>query len=362
MKNDLLIPDAGGLYCAAGDFWIDPLRAVPRSIITHAHADHARSGASEVFTAREGLPVLTHRIGEPEDLTGLDYGQTVELGETQVTLYPAGHILGSATVRIESEHGTWGVSGDFKRAPDPTCTAFEPYPCDVWVSECTFGLPVYRWPTPEKVVSDIFDWWRGCREDDRPAVLFCYALGKAQRVLAELAAAGIDETIWLHGAMIPLTECYRSQGIAMPPTQPATEADKGEKFKGQLVLAPPSAAGSSWMRRFPKHSAGFVSGWMRIRGNRRRRGYDRGFVMSDHADWPDLVRTCADMQAERVITIHGNGETLIRHLGDQGIQAEAWNLRQTLRPQDGEAIAEDSSDDKADVTSNGNGRREADGA
>jgi len=332
MSEALLVPDAGGLYCRAGEFWIDPLRAVPRSIITHAHADHARSGAAEVFTAEPGLPVLTHRIGEPQHLTGLEYGQPIELGKTRVTLFPAGHILGSATVRIESDQGVWGVSGDFKRAPDPTCAPFQPYPCDVWVSECTFGLPVYRWPAPHEVVGEILDWWADCRAEGRPAVLFCYALGKAQRVLAELAAAGISDPVWLHGATIPLTECYRAQGIALPPTRTATEADKREKFAGQLILAPPSAAGSTWMRRFPKHSAGFVSGWMRIRGNRRRRGYDRGFVMSDHADWPDLVRTCADMQAKRIITIHGNGESLIRHLSDQGLPAEGWNLRQTLRP------------------------------
>ena len=332
MTEPLLTPDAGGLYCRAGNFWIDPLRAVPRSVITHAHADHARSGAAEVVTAKPGIPVLTHRIGEPDDLTGLDYGESIEMGDTRVTLFPAGHILGSATVRIESEHGTWGVSGDFKRAPDPTCEAFAPYPCDVWVSECTFGLPVYRWPSPSEVVADILSWWGACKAADRPAVLFCYALGKAQRVLSELAAAGVTETVWLHGAMIPLTECYRQQGIALPPTLPATEADKGEKFKGQLVLAPPSASGSPWMRRFPKHSAGFVSGWMRIRGNRRRRGYDRGFVLSDHADWPDLVQTAADMQTRKVITIHGNGESLVRHLKDQGLEAESWNLRQTLAP------------------------------
>ncbi|MEN1727631.1 MAG: ligase-associated DNA damage response exonuclease [Pseudomonadota bacterium] len=331
MPEPLLIPDAGGLYCRAGDFWIDPLRSVPRSVITHAHADHARSGAAEVITASSGVPVLTHRIGEPDDLRGLDYGQSIELGDARVTLFPAGHILGSATVRIESDQGTWGVSGDFKRAPDPTCQAFEPYPCDVWVSECTFGLPVYRWPAPAQVVSEILSWWAACRREERPAVLFCYALGKAQRVLSELAQAGVDKTIWLHGAMLPLTDCYRQQGVHLPPTRPVSEAENGEKFKGQLVLAPPSAAGSPWMRRFPKHSAGFVSGWMRIRGNRRRRGYDRGFVLSDHADWPDLIQTCSDMQASKVITIHGNGESLVRHLGDQGVQAESWNLRQTLQ-------------------------------
>lgn len=331
MNQSLLVPDAGGLYCRAGEFWIDPLKPVPRSVITHAHADHARSGAGEVFTAQSGLPVLTHRIGQPEDLTGLAYGESIELGETRITLFPAGHILGSATVRIESGQETWGVSGDFKRVPDPTCEPFEPFDCDVWLSECTFGLPVYRWQPTSEVIAEIMDWWQSCRDAGRPAVLFCYALGKAQRVLAELASARFSETVWLHGAMLPLTDCYREQGVALPPTRPVSEAEKSYRFEGNLILAPPSAAGSPWMRRFPKHSTGFCSGWMRIRGNRRRRGYDRGFVLSDHADWPGLVDTVADMRASRVISIHGNGEALTRHLQEQGLSAEAWNLRATLR-------------------------------
>ncbi|TVS12799.1 MAG: ligase-associated DNA damage response exonuclease [Wenzhouxiangella sp.] len=327
--TDVLVPDAGGLYCAAGHFWIDPLRPVSRAVITHAHADHARAGASEYFAAREGLPVLTHRVGRAGAFSAVEYGQPFELGETRITLFPAGHILGSATVRVESEHGTWGVSGDFKRAPDPTCALFQPFACDVWLTECTFGLPVYRWPPTEQVIAEILDWWQGCIDAGRPAVLFCYALGKAQRLLAELAGRA-PRPVWLHGAMQPLTDCYREQGLDLAETCPVSEAEKGDRFAGDLILAPPSAAGSPWMRRFPKHSSGFVSGWMRIRGHRRRRGYDRGFVMSDHADWPALVDTAMDMQARRVITIHGNGEALARYLREQGLEAESCNLRASL--------------------------------
>ena len=331
-RQDLLQPDSGGLYCPLGDFWIDPLRPVPRAVITHAHADHARSGAGAYFTARDGLPVLAHRVGGGDtagNIHGVDYGQPFRLGETRVTLFPAGHILGSATVRVESALGTWGVSGDFKRAPDPTCSLFQAFDCEVWMTECTFGLPVYRWPATAQVVDEIIEWWQQCQAAGRPAVLFCYALGKAQRLLAELAGRA-PRPIWLHGAMQPLTECYREQGILMADTQTVSEAGKGYKFAGDLVLAPPSAAGSPWMRRFPRHSSGFVSGWMRIRGNRRRRGYDRGFILSDHADWPDLIQTVADMKAERVITIHGNGEALAGYLNEQGLAAESWNLRATL--------------------------------
>ncbi len=342
-RRNLLTPSAGGLYCEAGDFWIDPLRPVPRAIITHAHADHARGGSEEYHTAATNRAILAARIGAGADSEGDDsatddrpdhhghaWGEPFELGDTRVTLFPAGHILGSSWVRIESENGTWGVSGDFKRAPDPTCTAFEPAACDVWVTECTFGLPVYRWPAPSAVIDQVEAWWDECRAASRPAVLFCYALGKAQRVLAELGARRPGMRAWLHGAMRPLTEIYRAQGVRLPETRLVSEAESGERFAGELVLAPPSAAGSTWMRRFPKHSAGFVSGWMRIRGNRRRRGYDRGFVFSDHADWPALIDTVRDQQARRVITIHGNGEALAGYLGERGLDAEAWNLRASL--------------------------------
>lgn len=324
--SNLLEPSAGGLYCAAGNFWIDPLRPVPRAIITHAHADHARSGSGDYHAASDGLAVLERRVGEADRTTGHDWGEPFELGQTRVTLHPAGHILGSAWVRIESDRGAWGVSGDFKRAPDPTCTPFQPMPCDVWLTECTFGLPVYRWPETETVIEQILAWWSECRQAGQTAVLLCYALGKAQRILAELAKR-TDRTAWLHGAMLPLVDAYLEAGIPLLPTQPVSEAPKGHRFDGELVLAPPSAAGSPWMKRFPRHSTGFVSGWMRVRGNRRRRGYDRGFILSDHADWPALVRTADEIGAARVITIHGNGEALAGYLASRGPATESWNLR-----------------------------------
>lgn len=331
MPRDLLQPDAGGLYCAAGNFWIDPLKPVDRAVVTHAHADHARSGSEDYHTAVDNLPLLAARIGEDDNTQGHEWNQPFELGDTRVTLFPAGHIFGSSWVRIESEQGTWGVSGDFKRAGDPTCAPFEPAEVDVWVTECTFGLPVYRWDEPERIIDEIEEWWRACKAAARPAVLFCYALGKAQRILAELAAR-TDEAVWIHGAMRPLVDAYREAGIDMLPTRMVSEAEPGQRYGGQLVLAPPSAAGSTWMRRFPKHSAGFVSGWMRIRGNRRRRGYDRGFVMSDHADWPALIDTAREMNAQRVVTIHGNGEALAGFLNENGVPAESWDLRASLRP------------------------------
>ncbi len=329
MRHDLLTPDAGGLYCAAGDFWIDPLRPVLRAIITHAHADHARSGSGQVWAAAEGLALLGERIGQA-GLEGLDYGETLTLGDCSVSLHPAGHIRGSATVRIAHGGEVWGVSGDFKRAPDPTCSPFEVFGCDVWVSECTFGLPIYRWPPVESIVAEIIDWAESCFAQDRNAVLFCYALGKAQRLLAELAAAGFGHPVWLHGAMARLTGVYRDHGIVLPETPLVSEQSRGQALRGALVLAPPSAAGSPWMRRVEPCGTGFVSGWMQVRGNRRRRGYDRGFVLSDHADWPALVDTALATGAGRVITIHGQGEHLARHLADQGLETASWNLRAGL--------------------------------
>lgn len=258
-----------------------------------------------------------------------EYGVPFELGDTRVTLFPAGHILGSAWVRIESEQGVWGVSGDFKRAPDPTCAPFEAADCDVWLTECTFGLPVYQWPETATVIQQIESWWQRCIDQQRPAVLFCYALGKAQRIMAELTVPK-GHGIWIHGAMKPLIEAYREAGIELPEARLVSEAEKGQRYAGDLVLAPPSAAGSAWMRRFRGHSSGFVSGWMRIRGHRRRRGYDRGFILSDHADWPALIQTAADMGAQRVITIHGNGDALARYLKGRGLEAASWDLRASL--------------------------------
>lgn len=328
--SDLLVPDAGGLYCAAGDFWIDPLRPVGRAIVTHAHADHARPGSTDYHTATANLPLLAARIGEAAPHHGHEWGVPFDLGAVRVTLWPAGHIFGSSWVRIESEHGVWGVSGDFKRCPDPTTPPFQPQPVDVWLTECTFGLPVYRWPEPAVVIDELLDWWRACRAQQQTAVLFCYALGKAQRILAELAQRPDDDipgSVWLHGAMRPLVEAYQAAGVSLRPAVPVSEAPAGERFAGDLVLAPPSAAGSPWMRRFRDHSTGFVSGWMQVRGHRRRRGYDRGFVMSDHADWTALLRTVDELGARRVITIHGDGEALAGVLRERGVDAESWILR-----------------------------------
>ena len=309
-----------GLYCPAGDFHVDPWKRVPRAVITHGHGDHARPGMGHYWTQADGLPILRKRLGRYVPLDGVAYGEPLPFGSVRVTLHPAGHILGSAQVRIEHEGRVWVVSGDFKRDRDPTCAPFEVVPCDTFVTEATFAYPVYRWPDAAEVAREVHGWWRACAEAGRPAVLFCYALGKAQRLLAELAAY-TDEEVLLHGAMVDLVRIYRDAGVAMLPTRPVTELGRGADFAGRLVLAPPSAGGSKWMRRFKGASTGFASGWMQIRGNRRRRGYDRGFVLSDHADWPSLVRTIEECGARRVLATHGNTDVLVRYLREHGVEA-----------------------------------------
>lgn len=320
--RDLIELRPEGLYCAAGGFHIDPWQPVPLALITHAHGDHARWGSQRYLGTTEARPLLRARLGADAHIDWMDYGAELVLGETTVSFHPAGHILGSAQVRVRHASGeTWVVTGDYKRDPDPTCTPFEVVPCDVLITEATFALPVYRWRPASEVAGEVLAWWDECIARERPAVLFCYALGKAQRLLAELAAL-TDRTVYLHGAMLELVQCYRDAGVAMLPTEAVSEQAKGRAFAGQLILAPPSAAGAPWMRRFRDASTGFASGWMRIRGNRRRRGYDRGFVLSDHADWNGLVRTVRESGAQRVLATHGSTESLVRYLVEQGIAAE----------------------------------------
>lgn len=316
----LIEPTDRGLYCAAGDFHIDPWRPVQRAVITHAHADHARGGSERYYAAQAAVPVLQKRLGPVQDFRPLDYGEPIDFGGVRVSLHPAGHILGSAQVRVERAGEVWVASGDYKRDPDPTCEPFEAVACDTFITEATFALPVYRWRSPGSVAAEILDWWRENAEAGRASVLFTYALGKAQRVLAELLPH-TGRTVYLHGAVVPLTELYREAGVAMLPTEPVSEQPRKADFAGELVIAPPSAAGSPWMRRFRSAGTGFASGWMQIRGNRRRRGYDRGFVLSDHADWPSLLRTIEETGARRVLTTHGRSDDLVRYLCEQGVDA-----------------------------------------
>jgi putative mRNA 3-end processing factor len=317
----LISATSRGLYCAAGGFYIDPWQPVERAVITHAHADHLRAGSDRYYTASTGGSIVRHRLPADARVDLLPYGESVRFGDVRVSLHPAGHILGSAQVRVEHDGEVWLASGDYKRDPDPTCAAFEVVKCDVFISEATFALPIYRWMPASTVAGEILQWWRGNRAKGRASVLFAYALGKAQRILAELALL-TDEPVYVHGAVASLVELYRAEGIHLLPTSPATLPKSGG-YAGSLVIAPPSAAGTVWMRRFGEHRTAFCSGWMRVRGDRRRRGYDQGFVLSDHSDWPSLLRTVRDSGASRILLTHGYTDALCRYLQEQGVNASA---------------------------------------
>jgi putative mRNA 3-end processing factor len=325
VTRDLIQLRPEGLYCPQGDFHIDPWRPVPRAVITHGHADHARIGMGCYHVAAPGLPVLQWRLGE-QDYHVHDYGEAFQLGAATVSLHSAGHVLGSSQVRVEADGEVWVASGDYKRQPDPTCAPFEVVACDTFITEATFGLPIYRWPDTAQVAREILDWRAECAARGEVALLYCYALGKAQRVLAEIGA--LDEaTVYLHGAVDTGVQVYRQAGVPMVPTCPVSALERSADLAGCLVIAPPSAAGSSWSRRFKHVQQGFASGWMRVRGNRRRRNYDRGFVISDHADWPDLLRTVRQTGARRVIATHGNTDALVRALNEAGIDTGVFQTQ-----------------------------------
>jgi len=319
--DGLLRLTAEGLYCPAADAWIDPHRPVPRALLTHAHADHARPGCGAYWAIASSAGILQRRLGPSLTLHPVLYGQELRLGDARVSFHSAGHVLGSAQIRLEAGGESWLVSGDYKRQADPSCAPFEPVRADGLITEATFALPIYRWPSPRQVVTEMVGWWR--QAPDRPSVLFCYALGKAQRILAELAALGVEEEVLLHGAVEALMEPYRQAGVAMVATRPLTALEPGASLAGRLVLAPPAAAGSPWMRRLRGAQSAFASGWMAVRGARRRRGHGRGFVLSDHADWEGVLHTVRQSGARRVLVTHGHSEVLARYLREEeGIAAE----------------------------------------
>lgn len=314
-----------GLYCEPGDFYVDPWRSVDRAVITHAHADHARRGHRSVLCSRESETVMRTRLGKNAPLHPVAFGAMQRVGDVHVSLHPAGHILGASQVRMEYRGQIVVVSGDYKTDPDTTCSPFEPIPCHSFVSECTFGLPVYRWPDSRAVVRDLQTWWTENQARQTNSILFVYALGKAQRILADLDPS--VGPILCHGAVQRLNDAYRLAGISLPETQYASvEAAKATKGRA-LILAPPSAQGSTWIRKFKPASTAFASGWMTIRGQRRRRAADRGFVVSDHADWRGLNRAIRATGAEHVLLTHGHTDAMQRHLREQGLQAGVLSTR-----------------------------------
>jgi putative mRNA 3-end processing factor len=318
---DMVVVRKEGLYCVPGQFYIDPWRPVDRAVITHAHGDHARYGHRHYLAAASGVNILKSRLGEIH-IDGLEYGQRIEHNGVTLSLHPAGHVLGSAQVRMEYRGEVWVASGDYKVEPDRTCTPFEPVRCDTFITESTFGLPIYRWEPQQAIFDDINRWWRRNAGQGRPSVVFAYAFGKAQRILSGLDAG--TGPIVCHGAVAPLNRVYREAGILLPETRMVTDVDKAA-LKSALVIAPPSAAGSPWMKRFGDYSDSFASGWMQLRGARRRRGVDRGFVLSDHADWPGLMSAIRATEAGRVIVTHGAIPVMVRWLRQLGLDAAGFD-------------------------------------
>lgn len=319
----LIVSRPEGLYCPEGEFFIDPWQPVDRAVITHAHSDHARRGNAHYLAHRDSTELLRIRLGADISLQTLEYGEVIEHSGVRISLHPAGHVLGSAQVRLERKGRVWVASGDYKLADDATCPPFEAVPCDTFITESTFGLPVYRWPRPADLFADINDWWQRNAAAGRASILFCYAFGKAQRILRSVEAS--IGPIVCHGAVEPLNVVYRAAGVPLPQTFRVTdEAMNKSALSKALVLAPPSAAGTPWLKRFGDYSDAFASGWMQLRGARRRRGVDRGFVMSDHADWPALHRAIGSTGAGQVFVTHGSIAVMVRYLREQGLDAQAF--------------------------------------
>ena len=318
---DLIALTDRGLYCQAGDFYIDAWKPVHRTFVTHGHADHAHAGMGEYWCVQESAPILQWRLGE-QNYRYLAYGQRQQFGDVTVSLHPAGHILGSAQVRVEHEGQVWVFTGDFKRDPDPTCAPYEVVPCDVFICEATFAFPIYAWPRIDDEIDSLVQWVQACAAQGKAAVLYAYSLGKAQRVLAHLRGR-LAQPVLLHGAMVRGVNVYRHAGVPMVETQPLLELPPETDFAGRLVLAPPSAQNSAWMKRLRAYEHAMASGWMQVRGNRRRRNVQRGFVISDHVDWRSLITTIEETGARRVLATHGNTDLLIPYLRDVlGLQAD----------------------------------------
>jgi putative mRNA 3-end processing factor len=322
---DLLCPMPEGLYCAPGDFYIDPVRPVDRAVITHGHSDHARSGHGAVLATAETLDIMGERYGR--DFAGAcqaaAYGEAVDRDEVQVTLVPAGHVLGSAQAVVRWKGLTMVVSGDYKRRRDPTCPPFEPVPCDVFISEATFGLPVFRHPDDKDEVARLL---RSVAQfPERSHLVGAYALGKAQRIIRLLREAGWDKTIYVHGALERLNALYERHGVDLGPLEPATTGKKPD-FAGQIIIAPPSATQDRWSRRFPDPVTAFASGWMQVRARARQRGVELPLVISDHADWDELTQTIDEIRPGELWITHGREEALARWAELHGVPARALAL------------------------------------
>ncbi|WP_417525089.1 ligase-associated DNA damage response exonuclease [Marinovum sp.] len=316
---DVLTFTDSGIYCPAGDFYIDPWRPVPRALITHGHSDHARPDMGRYLATSATAPVMRYRLGDEARIETIDYAETRQIGDAKVSFHPAGHVPGSAQIRVEVKGEVWVASGDYKTVDDGLSEPFEPVPCHAFISESTFGLPIFKWTPQEELARQVNDWWAANAAEGRPSIIGAYALGKAQRLMRT-----VDTSI---GPLLAVTaventnEVLRAQGVTLPDTVRITEEVSAMTHPGALIIATPGSTTHGWVKRFPKAASAFASGWMALRGVRRRRGTDRGFVVSDHADWEGLNAAIKATGAEKVFVTHGYTASFQRYLTEQGYDA-----------------------------------------
>ncbi|MGB4959878.1 MAG: ligase-associated DNA damage response exonuclease [Saprospiraceae bacterium] len=308
-----------GIYCRAADCYIDPWKPVKTALITHAHSDHARSGHKKYMATSDSVPILKHRLGLFITIQGVGYGEVIHVNGVKISFHPAGHIIGSAQIRLEHKGEIWVVSGDYKLEDDGICTPFEPIKCHTFITECTFGLPSFRWLDQKIIFEQINQWWRDNQQKGVTSIISAYSLGKAQRIVTHLDQS-IGE-IFTHGAIENTHDVLRKQGFDLRKGNKIVDNTNIKTYEGAMIIAPPSAIGSAWTQRFGKYEEASVSGWMAVRGLRRRRNMDRGFVLSDHADWDGLMCAIRETGAENIFVTHGYTQIFARWLHEQGYNA-----------------------------------------
>ena len=308
-----------GLYCPVGDFYIDPWKPVPKALITHGHSDHSRWGHGHYLATETSVPIIRHRLGDIS-IHGVAYGEVIRINGVKVSFHPAGHIIGSAQIRVEYRGKIWVVSGDYKPEPDDISETFELVRCDHFITESTFGLPVFNWKNQQDIFSDMKSWWQNNQQAGKTSLICAYSLGKAQRIIQGLGG-DIPGRIFTHGAVENMNEVLRNAGIPLRETTRITRETKKEELLGQLIITPPSAIGSPWMKKFKNPVVAMASGWMAMRGARRRRAADKGFILSDHADWNGLNNVIKATGAENIYVTHGYTEIFSQWLNESGYNA-----------------------------------------
>ncbi len=323
--NALLQFTSSGIYCPMAGVHIDPWNPSDFAIITHAHSDHAKFGSRHYLAHKDSEGILRLRLGEDISLQTVEYGETISINGVQISLHPAGHVIGSAQIRVEHHGEVWVASGDYKVQNDNFSTPFEPIKCNTFISESTFGLPIYKWPDQQAVMNEIKEWWIQNQAQGKASVLMGYALGKMQRLIKNLQP--FDKPVFAHGAVYNVNERLREAGFDLPHIPLVTNDINRKLFRDALIFATPSALHTSWIKKFEPYSTGYCSGWMAVRGAKNRRSVDRGFILSDHADWNDLNSVVAETNAEKILVTHGYTHTFARWLNEKGIEAEEVNTK-----------------------------------